>query len=169
MDYAEFSASIKELAPGHKPEAVPNWREFAAECVKEGQFVHFKPMADKVAAEEKWLDVIYEGFCAVKEHFGLELAVAVIDLGCEPACLYPGEMMQAAACLEWGGNAKQIFGMIESGAIDSFDLFSPISRQELKKVTPLIVAEYKKSVVAQLKMQPQPGRKKTAPKKSAER
>ena len=169
MDYAKFSDSIAELAPGCKPEAAQKWREFAAECVENKQFVHFEPMADQAAAEEKWLDAIYRGFCAVKEHFGLGIAVAIINLSCEPACLYPGEMMQAAACLERGGNAKQIFDMIEAGAIDCVDLFSPISQQELGKTIPRIELGQKKSVVAQLKNQPQPGRNKTAPKKSAEK
>ena len=169
MNYAEFSTAIAGLAPGRNLEAVLLWSKFAAECVERGQFVHFEPETDKTSAAEKWLDVLYAGFCAVKENFGQEMAVAVIDLSREHCCLYPGEMMQAAACLERGGNAQQILDMIEAGDIDCSDLFSPISQQKSEEAIDSTKAGHTKSVVAQLKNQPQPGRRKTAPKKSAER
>ena len=54
----------------------------------------------------------------------------MVNLGLERCCLYPGEMMQAALCLEKGENGRQIFEKIESGEIDCTDLFSPVSRRD---------------------------------------
>ena len=168
MDYENFSASMKEIAPMHKPEADPVWRDFAVESEELEQYVNYEVIADKSLAVEKWLDVLYAGFCAVKESFGQELAAAVIDLGCERSCLYPGEMMQAAVCLEYGGDAQKIADMIDSGKIDYPDIFSPVSQQEARDAMRSMEAERPNSVIAQLKNQPQPGRTKTAPKKGAE-
>lgn len=126
MDYEKFAASVDELVPEHKPEAAPLWLYFASECVESEQYVHFQHMADKTAAEGKWLDVFYAGFCAVKESFGQDTATAVVDLSCEHCCLYPGEMMQVAVLLDNGSDAKDIMEQIEAGIIDPPDLFSPI-------------------------------------------
>ena len=130
MTYENFLTRVRELASGCKPEAVSRWRDFAAECVDSEQFVHFKQTADKTAAVEKWLDVIYSGLKAVRKECGPETAAAVVNLGLERCCLYPDEMMQAALCLEKGENGKQIFAKIESGEIDCTDLFSPVSRRD---------------------------------------
>ena len=130
MTYENFLIRIKELAPGCKPEAVPWWRDFAVECVDSEQFVRFKQTANKTEAVEKWLDVIYSGLEAVRKECGLETAAALVNLGLERCCLYPGEMMQAALCLEKGENGRQIFEKIESGEIDCTDLFSPVSRRD---------------------------------------
>ena len=102
MTYENFLIRVKELAPGCKPEAVPRWRDFAVECVDSEQFVRFKQTADKTAAVEKWLDVIYSGLKAVRKECGPETVAAMVNLGLERCCLYPGEMMQAAICLENG-------------------------------------------------------------------
>lgn len=150
MIYENFITLVKELAPGCKPEAIPRWRDFAAECVDSEQFVHFKRTADKNTAVESWLDVLYSGFKAVRKECGLETATAVIDLSLEPCCLYPGEMMQAALCLEKGKNARQIFDKIQSGEIDCIDLFTVVSRRE---------AEGRQSVRERLKS-PASGRRK---------
>ena len=96
MTYENFLIRVKELAPGCKPEAVPWWRDFAVECVDSEQFVRFKQTANKTEAVEKWLDVIYSGLKAVRKECGLETAAALVNLGLERCCLYPGEMMQAA-------------------------------------------------------------------------
>ena len=130
MTYENFLTHVKELAPGCKPEAVPRWRDFAVECVDSEQFVRFKQTADKTAAVEKWLDVIYSGLKAVRKECGPETVAAMVNLGLERCCLYPGEMMQAALGLEKGENGRQIFAKIESGEIDCTDLFSPVSRRE---------------------------------------
>ena len=53
----------------------------------------------------------------------------MVNLSLEQGCLYPGEMMQAALCVEKGENGKQIFEKIESGEIDCIDLFSAVSRR----------------------------------------
>ena len=100
------------------------------ECVDSEQFVRFKQTASKTEAVEKWLDVIYSGLEAVRKECGLETAAALVNLGLERCCLYPGEMMQAALCLEKGENGRQIFEKIESGEIDCTDLFSPVSRRD---------------------------------------
>ena len=132
MTYENFLARVKELAPGCKPEAIPRWRNFAVECVDSKQFVRFKPTADKTAAVENWLDVLYSGLKAARKECGPETAAAVVNLSLERCCLYPGEMMQAALCLERGENARQIFDKIQSGEIDCTDIFTPISRREAK-------------------------------------
>ncbi len=130
MTYENFLIRVKELAPGCKPEAIPRWRDFAVECVDSEQFVRFRQTANKNAAMEKWLDVLYLGLKAVRRECGPETASAMVNLGLERCCLYPGEMMQAALCLEKGENSRQIFEKIESGEIDCTDLFSPVSRRE---------------------------------------
>ena len=118
------------MAPGCKPEAIPWWWDFAVECVDSEQFVRFKQTANKTAAVEKWMDVIYSGPKAVRKECGPETAAVLVNLGLERCCLYPGEMMQAALCLEKGENGRQIFEKIESGEIDCTDLFSPVSRRD---------------------------------------
>ena len=130
MTYENFLSRVKELAPGCKPEAIPRWRDFAVECVDSEQFVRFRETSNKAAAVEKWLDVIYSGLKAVRKECGPETSAAVVNLGLERCCLYPGEMMQAALCLEKGENGRQIFAKIESGEIDCTDLFSPVSRRD---------------------------------------
>ena len=129
MDYRQFAETIEELAPNHKPDAIRIWKNFAAECVDRGQFVHFEALADKEAAVERWLDILAEGFRAVSKSFGHEAAGAVVNLSCEHCCIYPGEMMQAAVYLKNGYSSKQILAMIESGEIDSSNLFHPMSQQ----------------------------------------
>ena len=130
MTYENFLNRIKELAPGCKPEAIPRWRDFAVECVESEQFVRFQRTEDKTAAVERWLDVLCSGLQAVRNECASETAAAVVSLSLETCCLYPGEMMQAALCLEHGEDAKQISHKIEYGEIDCTDLFSPISRRE---------------------------------------
>ena len=130
MTYENFLTRVKELAPGCKPEAVPRWRDFAVECVDSEQFVRFKQTANKTAAVEKWLDVLYSGLKAVRKECGPETTAALVNLSLEQCCLYPGEMMQAALCVERGENGKQIFEKIESGEIDCTDLFSAVSRRD---------------------------------------
>lgn len=170
MDYEKFAETLKEAAPSHKADAVPLWRDFAAECVENEQFVHFEVIADKNAAVEKWLDVLSAGICAVSKSFGNETAAAVVNLSCEHCCLYPGEMMQAAICLENGGDGRQIFAMIESGEIDCLNLFAPMSRQEAEKQIPRIGSERPQSVLAKLTaMPPQNSRKAKTMKKNMER
>lgn len=143
MTYEDFLTSVVELAPGCKPEAVPRWRDFAVECVEKGQFVHFERTADKTAAVEKWLEVLDSGLHAVGGECGTETATALVNLSLENCCLYPGEMMQAALCLENGGNAEQILHRIETGEIDCTDLFSTISRRDAK--ARLLVREHLKT------------------------
>lgn len=130
MTFEEFSVSVDAAVPNHKPEALLGWRDFATECVENGQFVHFEAMEDTAAAAEKWLDVLRNGIFAVKHSFGEDIATALVNLSCEGGCLYPDEMMQAAVCLSVGCTGKEIFDLIESGDIDSDDLFSPVSREK---------------------------------------
>ena len=151
MTYENFLTHVKELAPGCKPEAIPRWRDFAAECVDNGQFVQFEHTANKTAAVEKWLDALHSGLQAVSKECGLEAAAAMVDLSLQQCCLYPGEMMQAVLCLEIGDNAKQIVHKIHTGEIDCTDIFSPISRRE---------AEGRRSVRERLKSQAKGGKRR---------
>ena len=150
MTYENFLTSVKELAPGCKPEAIPRWQDFAVECVDNGQFVQFERLADKTAAVEKWLDALHSGLQAVSKECGPETAAAMVDMSLQQCCLYPGEMMQAALCLESGDTAKQIVHKIHTGEIDCTDIFSPISRRE---------AEGRRSVRERLKSQSKGGRR----------
>ena len=104
--------------------------QFLAACSTRTLRLSLKQTANKTEAVEKWLDVIYSGLKAVRKECGLETAAALVNLGLERCCLYPGEMMQAALCLEKGENGRQIFEKIESGEIDCTDLFSPVSRRD---------------------------------------
>lgn len=150
MDYENFSASLKSLAPMCKPEAVPLWNDFAVECVKMGQYVNFDVIADKSLAAEKWLDALYTGFCAVKKSFGEDTAADLIGLSYEKCCLYPGEMMQAAVLLVNGRDAKDILEMIESGKLDTPSLFSPIPWEEATGIAAPETAALKTSVLVHL-------------------
>lgn len=142
MTYKNFLVHVREMAAGCNPEAIPRWRDFARECVESRQFVHFRRTVDKNVAVEEWLDAICMGFQTVREECGPETATTLVDLGLERRCLYPGEMMQAALCLKYGENAKQIFNKIDSGEIVCIDIFKTISRRE---------AEGRRSVVERLK------------------
>ena len=130
MTYKNFLVRVRELADGCKPEAISLWRDFAMECVESGQFVHSRRTVDKTAAVAEWLDVICMGFQTVREECGPETATTLVNLSLEQCCHYPGEMMQAALCLEYGEIAKQIFDKIDSGEIVCIDLFTTISRRE---------------------------------------
>ena len=88
MNDEKFFSVAKELAPGCKDEAIPLWRDFAAECVDRGQFVRFESTTDKASAVEKWLGALSAGFRAVNERFGRDTASAVIDLR---ICIHKGE------------------------------------------------------------------------------
>jgi len=145
MNDTKFAALVHELAPKHGQAAIPAWIKFAAECVECEQFVHFKSTGDKEADKGKWLDALYAGFCAVRESYGQEAAAALIDLGCEPCCLYPGEMMQAAVCLERGMDGNGIMELIEYGDIDASDLFAPLSKEEAEKNMASVFAEQHKA------------------------
>lgn len=169
MDSERFSASLTQIAPMHKPEADQHWKDFATECVESEQFVNFEVTEDKTLAAEKWLDAFSNAFLAVKKNLGEKAAESIINLSCEQGCLYPGEMMQAAVYMENGGDSKQIFPMIESGDIDLENLFRPMSKEKAEKYLSEAGIETKKSIMEQLKSQPQAEHKKTAQKKSAER
>ena len=123
MDYNNFYDTVKGLAPDCREDAIPLWRDFAAECVDKGQFVHFEFTTDTASAVGKWLDALSAGFRVVNESFGQETAAAVVNLSCERCCLYPVEMMQAAVLMKNGSGSKQILLKIESGEIDCPNLF----------------------------------------------
>ena len=151
MTYENFLTSVQELAPGCKPEAIPRWQDFAVECVDNGQFVQFEHTADKTAATEKWLNALHSGIQAVSKECEPETAAAMVNLSLQQCCLYPGEMMQAALCLENGDTARQIVHKIHTGEIDCTDIFSPISRRE---------AEGRRSVRDRLKSQAKGGKRR---------
>lgn len=169
MTFEEFSTPVNSAAPDHKPEAISIWWEFAVERVESEQFVHFKPMDDAKEAAEKWLDVICNGILAVEHSFGTETASALVNLSCERCCLYPGEMMQAAVCLNEGCGAEDIFALIESGDIDTTDLFSPMPQAEAMEVAEAAKTMRRRSSVLERLKQTEKGVESSKNKKEVER
>jgi len=94
----DFIRKFHLLFPDCKPDAAQNWQTFAVECVDQHQYVHFKAAKSRDACIEDWLGVLYEGLRQTKDRFGTAVSTQVADLSCEPCCLYPGEMPQAAEC-----------------------------------------------------------------------
>ena len=109
MKRADFFASMHTAAPGSTPEAVQKLIDFAVECVQEEQYANFTPSKDPEASVERWLDTLCGGVYAVRAEYGAELTGKLVSLGLDNCCLYPGEMLQAAACLRDGGTAETIF------------------------------------------------------------
>ncbi len=130
MSQEEFIEKFHELLPECQSEAAQLWYNFAAECVDRQQYVHFRAAENLDASIGNWLEVLYEGLRQTKETLGTELAVKVGDLSCERCCLYPGEMLMAAACLRDGDDAKEILAKIDSGDIDCTDLFSAVQPED---------------------------------------
>lgn len=126
MTRADFFAVLHTAAPGSTPEAVQRWIDFAANCVSEGQYANFTPSMDAEADVEKWLDTLCGGLYAVRAEYGGELAGKLVELSLDNCCLYPGEMLQAAACLRDGGTAETISGKIASDEIESEQPFFPV-------------------------------------------
>lgn len=133
MTYEDFSAAVRGLSNIQEEKSIRRWIDFSEECVQNGQFVGFEPAGDGSLEEERWLDILYAGFCKVKESFGQEVADALIGLGRESCCLYPGEMMQAAVCLENSINVSQLHVLIEMGLLDADNPFSPMPRAEAER------------------------------------
>lgn len=114
MTYENFFARVKELAPNCRTEAISRWRDFAAESVDSMQCVHFNSPADKAAAVERWLDVLYSGLETVLKKCGPEFASFMVDLGLERCFLYSGEMTQGATGFEKNENGRQVLDKTES-------------------------------------------------------
>lgn len=133
MNSEEFSMCVKKLSPAQDEESIQYWKYFADQCTWYGQSPGPEAMEDESAAAEGWLGVLYDSFCIIKESFGRDVADVLIGLGSESCCLYPGEMMQAAVCLENGGSAEQIIAMTGLGYITAPVLFSTVSREEAEK------------------------------------
>nr|WP_325215942.1 hypothetical protein [uncultured Oscillibacter sp.] len=114
MTYENFFARVKELAPNCRTEAISRWRDFAAESVDSMQCVRFNSPADKAAAVERWLDVLYSGLETVLKKCGPEIASFMVDLGLERCFLYSGEMTQGATGFEKNENGRQVLDKTES-------------------------------------------------------
>lgn len=125
MSRDDFLSVIRHLEVERPQEAAKKWEMFAAECVDEGQFVDFKPAESRDASIERWLDTICGGLYAVHTAYGPETAAKVAALSLEQCCLYPGEMLQAAECLQNGGNAETIITMIREDKIEAEEPFFP--------------------------------------------
>ncbi len=139
MSQEEFIEKFHALLPECRPGAAQLWYDFAVGCVDRGQYVHFQAAESRDASIGNWLDVLYEGLRQTKETLGAELAAKVGDLSCERCCLYPGEMLMAAACLRDGDGAKEILKKIDSGEIDCTDLFSAVQPEDsAEKNCPLL-------------------------------
>lgn len=126
MKRADFFASMHTAAPGSTPEAVQKMIDFAVECVQQEQYANFTPSKDQEASVERWLDTLCGGVYAVRAEYGAELAGKLVSLGLDNCCLYPGEMLQAAACLRDGGTAETILNKIAADEIESEQPFFPV-------------------------------------------
>ncbi len=162
MNGEDFFTAVRKLSPVQDEEAIRHWKGFVDVCVEHGQSIGFEATADGCQETEKWLDTLYSAFCFVKDSFGQEVTDALIALGSEGCCLYPGEMMQAAACLENGVNARQLLVLMDTGFLEADAPFSIMSREEAERqmaeagIIPL-------SVPGKQKEPCQPGDRKTAP------
>ena len=78
------------------------------------QCVRFNSPADKAAAVERWLDVLYSGLETVLKKCGPEFASFMVDLGLERCFLYSGEMTQGATGFEKNENGRQVLDKTES-------------------------------------------------------
>ncbi len=126
MKRADFFASMHTAAPGSTPEAVQKMIDFAVECIQEEQYANFTPSKDPEVSVERWLDTLCGGVYAVRAEYGAELAGKLVSLGLDNCCLYPGEMLQAAACLRDGGTAETILQKIRADEIESEQPFFPV-------------------------------------------
>ena len=126
MKRADFFASMHTAAPGSTPEAAQKMIDFAVECVQQEQYANFTPAIDQETSVERWLDTLCGGVYAVRAEFGPELAGKLVNLGQDNCGLYPGEMLQAAACLRDGGTAETILQKISTGEIESQQPFFPV-------------------------------------------
>ncbi len=126
MKKADFFSSMHTAALGATPEAVQKMIDFAVECVQQEQYANFTPSKDQEASVERWLDTLCGGVYAVRAEYGAELAGKLVSLGLDNCCLYPGEMLQAAACLRDGGTAETILNKIASDEIESEQPFFPV-------------------------------------------
>ena len=124
MTYDQFTAVIRAYFPGSKPEALPIWKEFVEENVSDGLTVQVEQVTEK-AALEKWYDVLCGGFFLVRDRLGQAAATAIIDVSCEHCCFYPGEMVQAAACLHNGESGLAIMEKISKDEIEAVEPFFP--------------------------------------------
>ena len=126
MKKADFFATMHTAAPGSTPEAVQKMIDFAVECVQEELYANFTPSKDPEASVERWLDTLCGGVYAVRAKYGAELAGKLVSLGLDNCCLYPGGMLQAAACLRDGGTAETILQKIRTDEIESEQPFFPV-------------------------------------------
>lgn len=162
MNGEDFFTAVRKLSPVQDEEAIRYWKGFVDGCVEHGQFVGLEATADGRQETEKWLDTLYSTFCLVKDSFGQEVADVLIGLSREGYCLYPGEMMQAAACLENGVNVRQLLVLMDTGFLEADAPFSIMSREEAERqmaaagIIPL-------SVPGKQKEPCQPGDRETAP------
>lgn len=80
-----------------KPESAPKWIGFASECAEQEQFVDFEQESDYDLAANRWLETLLSGLLETQKQYGASIAKQVCDLALLPNCLYPSEMLQAAA------------------------------------------------------------------------
>lgn len=133
MGHEDFAAAVRKMSPVQEGEGIRHWMGFADANVENGMFVGFKAEGDRSLEEERWLDVLYAGFRAVEESFGQEVLDALIGLDLEGCCLYPGEMMLAAVCLENGINARQLLVLMDTCILEADDPFCILSRKEAER------------------------------------
>lgn len=171
MRYNDFYTAIDKLVPEHRKEAAACWLSCAFDLVERDIFVDFEPISNKLLAVQNWLDALCCGFRAVNREFGQKAAEAVINLGCDHVYPFPGQMMQAAICLERGMDANEIRGLLDTDKIIFQDLFVPASRYTAEQLVDSEgIVRCRRSVLSSLSTtRHQPENKKSAPRKSAER
>ncbi|WP_330684681.1 DUF4314 domain-containing protein [uncultured Acetatifactor sp.] len=133
MGHEDFLEAVREMSPVQEEGCIRQWMGFAHENAEMGMFIDFREEGDKDQEEERWLDILHAGFCAVREGFSQEVLDALIGLGLESCILYPGEMVQAAVCLEHGINARQLFVLMDACILEAEDPFRILSREEAER------------------------------------
>ncbi len=119
-----FTTALTVLIDG-EPGSVSNWISFAAECVDLGQYVDFEQEKNPTLAVNRWLETLLSGLLETQKQYGTHIAKQVCDLALLPNCLYPSEMLQAAAHFKNGGAPEEISAMIASGTIEGEQPFFP--------------------------------------------
>ena len=118
LDRETFQKNMALLLPNADPDAIPQWADFAQECVDMGQYVDFAEEPDS-AALSRWYDTILAGFVLLTEQFGAETAAQVCGLSLNHCTLYPYELERAAQEFQKGTGPEDIFDLTFEGKLEA--------------------------------------------------
>lgn len=119
MKPEKFIRDVKHLLNECSAESIETWIQWAKECVGSEQYLNFIPLPAEQAVSA-WLDSYYASFYFIKQDFGKEAAMKVVNLSLSHLCLYPFEMRTAAQVLKDGGGPEQINQMILDGTLEEY-------------------------------------------------